>query len=118
MSLSLNCLIHGEDQEKMFTIEIEETKNVSILKKLIKEEKAPHLDHVAASDLDLWNVSMDPKRRESVYVTSCSILTILVCSQRAEIRDRCCCPTLMLVGGGPWLVVMVGLQLGLQISKA
>jgi hypothetical protein len=24
--LSLNCLIHGEDQEKMFTIEIEETK--------------------------------------------------------------------------------------------
>ena len=54
MSLSLNCLIHGEVQEKTFTVKIEKTENVSILKKLIKEEKAPHLDHVAASDLDLW----------------------------------------------------------------
>jgi hypothetical protein len=52
--ISLNCLIHGEVSEKMFTVEVEKTKNVSILKKLIKEEKAPHLEHVAASDLDLW----------------------------------------------------------------
>jgi hypothetical protein len=56
--LSLNCFVLGDDLKKMFTIEIEETKNVSILKKLIKEEKAPHLDHVAASDLDLWSVSI------------------------------------------------------------
>ena len=34
----------------------EKTKNVSIFKKLIKEEKAPHLCHVAASDLNLWMV--------------------------------------------------------------
>jgi hypothetical protein len=58
MSLSLNCLIHGEDQEKMFTIEIEETKNVSILKDLIKEKKAFLLNHVDASDLDLWMVDL------------------------------------------------------------
>jgi len=32
-------------------------KNITILKRLIKEEKAPHLDHVATSDLDLWRVS-------------------------------------------------------------
>ena len=51
---------------------------------------------------------MDPTRCKSIYVTSCSILTILVCSQRAEIRDRCCCPTLMLAGGGPWLGVLGG----------
>jgi hypothetical protein len=57
MSFSLNCLIHGEVQEKMFTVEIEKTKNVSILKKLIKEENAPHLDHFAPSDLDLWIVN-------------------------------------------------------------
>ena len=57
-SLSLNCLIHGEVQEKMFTVEVEETKNVSILKKLIKEKKTPHFDHVAASDLDLWIVDL------------------------------------------------------------
>ncbi|TDL25120.1 hypothetical protein BD410DRAFT_837365 [Rickenella mellea] len=25
-----------------------------------------------------------------------------------EIRDKCCCPTLMLVGGGPWLGVLGG----------
>ena len=58
MSLSLNCLIHGEVPEKMFTVEIEKTKNVSILKKLIKEEKASRLEHVDASDLDLWMVDL------------------------------------------------------------
>ena len=56
MSLSLNCLVLGDELEKIFTVEVEKTKNVSILKKLIKEEKAPHLDHVAASELDLWMV--------------------------------------------------------------
>ena len=56
--LSLNCLVLDDDLKKVFTVEVEKTKNVSILKKLIKEEKAPHLDHVAASDLDLWNVSI------------------------------------------------------------
>ncbi|KAJ3499972.1 hypothetical protein NLJ89_g9993 [Agrocybe chaxingu] len=57
MSLSLNCLVVGDDPDRVFTVEIPKNKNVSILKKLIKEEKAPHLDHVAASDLDLWQVS-------------------------------------------------------------
>ena len=51
---------------------------------------------------------MNPTRRESVYVMSCPILTILVWSQRAEIRDKCCCPTLTLAGGGPRLGVMGG----------
>jgi Crinkler effector protein N-terminal domain len=41
----------------MFTVEILKTKNVSILKDLIKEKKAPHLNHIAASDLDLWQVN-------------------------------------------------------------
>jgi len=58
MSLSVNCLIHGDNQEKIFTVEIEKTKNVSILKDLIKEKKAPHLDHVAASDLHLYQVDL------------------------------------------------------------
>ena len=52
--LSLNCFLLGDDPDRMFTVEIAKTKNVSILKSLIKKEKAPHLDHVAASDLDLW----------------------------------------------------------------
>ena len=58
MSLSLNCLVFGDDPERTFTIQIPKTDNVSILKSLIKKEKAPHLDHVAASDLDLWQVSI------------------------------------------------------------
>ena len=57
MSLSLNCLVLGDDPDRIFTVEIPKNKNISILKKLIKEEKAPHLDHVAASDLYLWQVS-------------------------------------------------------------
>ena len=57
MSLPLNCLVVGDVPDRIFTVKIPKTENVSILKKLIKEEKAPHLDHVAASDLDLWQVS-------------------------------------------------------------
>jgi Crinkler effector protein N-terminal domain len=70
MSLSLNCLIHDEVQEKMFTVKISKTENVSILKDLIKEKKAPHLNHVAASDLDLWKVDLrlDDLGAEPVHV--------------------------------------------------
>ena len=55
---SLNCFILGDDLKKVFTVEVEKTKNVSILKDLIKEKKASRLEHVDASDLDLWNVSI------------------------------------------------------------
>jgi Leucine-rich repeat (LRR) protein len=58
MILSLNCLVLGDDPEKMFTVEIDEAKNVSILKKLIKEEKASRLEHVDASDLQLWKLDL------------------------------------------------------------
>jgi len=54
---SLNCFILGDDPDRIFTVKVPKTENVSILKDLIKEKKAPHLDHVAASDLDLWQVS-------------------------------------------------------------
>ena len=55
--LSLNCFVLGDDPDRMFTVEIPKTKNVSILKKLIKDEKAAHLEQIDASDLDLWQVS-------------------------------------------------------------
>jgi hypothetical protein len=42
----------------VFTVEIEKTKNVSILKDLIKEKKARLLSHVDASDLELTQVSL------------------------------------------------------------
>jgi len=66
MSLSLNCLVIGDHPDRMFTVKVAKIENVSILKKLIKEEKAPHLDRVAASDLDLWQVSFPVDDLETV----------------------------------------------------
>ena len=56
--LSLNCFVLGDDLKKMFTLKIPKTENVSVLKDLIKEKKASLLNHIDASDLDLWNVSI------------------------------------------------------------
>jgi hypothetical protein len=58
MTLSLNCYVLGDDPYQMFTVKIEETKNVSILRDLIKEKKASTLKDVAASDLKLWKVDL------------------------------------------------------------
>jgi crinkler effector protein len=41
MSLSLNCLVLGDDLEKMFTVKIPKTENVSILKDWIEEGSSP-----------------------------------------------------------------------------
>jgi hypothetical protein len=58
MMLSLVCYLLGDDLKRYFVVEIEENETISILKDLIKEKKAPHLDHVAASDLDIWKVDL------------------------------------------------------------
>jgi hypothetical protein len=55
--LCLNCFVDGDQPNQTFTVEVPKIKNVSILKDLIKEKKAPHFNHVAASDLDLFLVS-------------------------------------------------------------
>jgi len=55
---SLNCFVLGCDSSEVFTVEILKTKNVSILKRLIKEEQSPRLNHVAASELILSQVSL------------------------------------------------------------
>ncbi|EDR11781.1 uncharacterized protein LACBIDRAFT_313535 [Laccaria bicolor S238N-H82] len=58
MSLSLNCLILGDDHSRTFVVKIPKNESISFLRDLIKEKKAPHLNHIAASDLDLWAVSI------------------------------------------------------------
>ena len=58
MMLSLVCYLLGDNVKRYFIVKIEETGTVSILKDLIKEKKAPHLDHLAASDLDVWKVNL------------------------------------------------------------
>ena len=55
-SLILNIAI-GDDPDRTFTVEIPKNEAIDILKDRIKEKKAPHFNHIAASDLDLWQVS-------------------------------------------------------------
>jgi hypothetical protein len=57
-TLSLNCLLVNDDSTQVFTVKIPKPDNISILKKLIKEEKARLLAHLDASDLILWKVRL------------------------------------------------------------
>src|SRR6266581_6626654 len=57
-TLSLNCFVLGGDSSEVFTVEILKTKNVSILKDLIKDKQPRRLNHVDASELILSQVSL------------------------------------------------------------
>ena len=57
-TLSLNCLLFDDDSKQVFTVKIPKSENVSILKKMIKEENARHLAHLDAKDLILWKVRL------------------------------------------------------------
>ena len=57
-TLDINCFVLGGDPLQVFAVEIPKTENVSILKDLIKEALSPHLNHVAASELTVWKVSL------------------------------------------------------------
>ena len=60
-TLALNCLLLNDDSKRqVFTVEIPESKNVSILKQSIKAKKAHQLAHLNASDLILWKVGLPP----------------------------------------------------------
>ena len=54
----LNCFVLGDDEDKVFTVEIARDKNVSILKDEIKKKNPHTLDKVDAKDLDLWKVCL------------------------------------------------------------
>ena len=69
--LSLNCFILPVDEnpsQNVFVVEILKSKNVSILKDLIKEKLSPRLNHAVASELILSQVSllMDNDLKESL----------------------------------------------------
>ncbi|KAF9952558.1 hypothetical protein BGZ70_000572 [Mortierella alpina] len=57
-TLTLFCLVDGETTLKAFPVDISSTGTVGHLKKLIKAEKAPRFDDVAADELTLWQVSI------------------------------------------------------------
>jgi hypothetical protein len=66
--LELNCFVQGDDRNQVFSIEIPNNKPISALKKAIKEEQKPTLDHVTADSLQLWKVSIpvDNNSRETL----------------------------------------------------
>jgi hypothetical protein len=51
--LSLNCFVLSDKSNSTFTVNVPKTENVSILKKMIKEERSHRLKHLDASDLVL-----------------------------------------------------------------
>ncbi|KAK5796968.1 hypothetical protein F5H01DRAFT_418781 [Linnemannia elongata] len=57
--LTLFCLVDGEATSNAFPVEIESTKTIGDLKKLIKAEKAPRFDDVAADELTLARLHHD-----------------------------------------------------------
>lgn len=65
----LYCSILGRDVGRPFPVEISPSKTVGQLKKAIREEKRPELDHVAADKLDIWKAS-EPAQHKRPSVTS------------------------------------------------
>ncbi|OAQ22442.1 hypothetical protein K457DRAFT_84856 [Linnemannia elongata AG-77] len=63
--LTLFCLVNGESTSNTFSVEIDSTKTVDGLKKLIKSEKAPRFDDVAAAELPLWRICVPDDDDES-----------------------------------------------------
>ncbi|KAF9353437.1 hypothetical protein BGX26_008802 [Mortierella sp. AD094] len=56
MSFTLFCLVNGEPTSNVFSVKIHSTENVDSLKKLIKAEKSPEFNDIAADKLTLWRV--------------------------------------------------------------
>jgi Crinkler effector protein N-terminal domain len=57
-NLELNCFVFGDDASQVFPVKIASTDSVGTLRKAIKEEKKPVLDHLTADSLTLWKVSI------------------------------------------------------------
>ncbi|KAF9921074.1 hypothetical protein BGZ67_000782, partial [Mortierella alpina] len=68
--LTLFCLIDGETTSNAFPVEVESSKTIGDLKKLIKTEQAPAFDDITANSLTLWKVSLlIPDDEEETSIT-------------------------------------------------
>jgi len=68
--LTLFCLIDGETTSNAFPVEIESSKTIGDLKKLIKTEQAPAFDDITANNLTLWKVSLSiSDDEEETFIT-------------------------------------------------
>ncbi|THH04188.1 hypothetical protein EW145_g5709 [Phellinidium pouzarii] len=68
--ITLFCYIYRRNDEpshkRVFSVEIDNTKSVDKLKKVIKAETKDIFDHLAAFDLRLWNVEL-PLQNNAVF---------------------------------------------------
>lgn len=64
--LSLNCWVVGDSLDEIFTIEISRTKNISILKEIIKEKNANSFGNFDSKQLDLWKVCLPPDNLDTI----------------------------------------------------
>ncbi|KAF9965805.1 hypothetical protein BGZ73_001262 [Actinomortierella ambigua] len=64
-TLTLFCLVDGEATSNAFPVEIEPSKSIGSLKKVIKSEKTPRFDDIAADELTLWRVSIPVEDEET-----------------------------------------------------
>ena len=60
MIITLNCCVFGDDPSRVFSVDIDKNKKVSMLRKAIKDEKKPAFDSITADRLDLWNANNIP----------------------------------------------------------
>ena len=60
--ISLVCWIPGLEDANAFPVDIMRSQTVGHLKKAIKKEKEPILNHVAADQLEIWKVSNSARR--------------------------------------------------------
>lgn len=56
--ITLFCLVYGEPIANAFPVKIPQTDTFDDLKKLIKKEKTPCFDDIAADELRLWKVNI------------------------------------------------------------
>ena len=56
--LSLNCWVVGDSRDEIFTVKIHKTKNVSILKDIIKEKNIDLFNNFDSKQLRLWKVCL------------------------------------------------------------
>ncbi|CAG8813368.1 41151_t:CDS:2, partial [Gigaspora margarita] len=56
----LNCMVHGETPavDCVFIVKVAKSERVDILKDIIKEKQQPAFNHIRASQLSLWKVSL------------------------------------------------------------
>ncbi|KAG0363878.1 hypothetical protein BGX24_004831 [Mortierella sp. AD032] len=69
--IGLYCIVDGETTSNAFLVEIESSKTIGTLRKLIKSEKKNDFQDVDADKLTLWRVSIpDSSRRSAITLNA------------------------------------------------